>query len=1080
MRSDNFNTIKLMKSYILGVVTILLFISCNDPMPQAVREAYEQLPDRIDFNFHVKPILSDKCFACHGPDMANQKGGLRLDTPEDAFALLGEAKDHSAIVPGKLNKSHAYLRMISEDPDFIMPPPGFHLNLSHKEIATLSKWIEQGAAYKEHWAYISTTKETAAERSIDYFVSKKLEEKHLSFEEKATKETLIRRASFDLTGLPPTLEEIDAFVNTSDADAYEKLIDRLLSSKSYGEHMAANWLDVARYADSDGYLDDKHRNFSPYRDWVINAFNKNMSYEQFVTWQLAGDLIPDPSQESILATAFNRLNKRNSEAGIVFEEFRVEYTADRANTVGKAFLGLTFECARCHDHKYDPISQKDYYKMFGFFNSTFEIGTPVYGPDQTPGPALLLSSEEQGAQRNSLLAYIKRLENTSKSESQKASGFEKWKNKNNLTAEMLDKRINRATVAHYSLDNFIPRGKHSYESKEKRNRKKPASFREPVINSGKKGNAFFVSDYNSAALGEKVGWYERTDSFSLQFWVYPETTYEDVNIIWHCEDLRLGLKGYTFKLKENKPSFIMSHSWPQNAIEVTGSSALPEKEWSQITITYNGSSKANGISIYINGEKQEQTIDLDNLYKGILFEPNIHTYGFSGLTFGARDKFIPFKNGGLDEIKVFDRALTPLDVLFSYDKKKALAAIETSGSEREALLKGYYSAHRNEKVKTAEKQLKSAREEENKLVNGIPEIMVMGDLPKPRPTYVLNRGEYANIGEEVEPGFPESIFKSEKTYPKNRLGLSQWLFDKENPLTARVYVNRVWQQHFGTGIVETSDNFGSQGSLPSHPELLDYLAQYFIASGWDIKALHKKIMTSKTYMQHSGVTKEKYEIDSKNKFLARGPRFKLSAEMIRDNALAISGLLVDEAGGESVYPYQPDGLWDGLTTKGWAYKYLQDSGNGLYRRSMYTIWKRTAPPPSMLIFDAADRGVCTVKRKTTNTPLQALVLLNDPQYVEAARVLSENLLVEKASAEEQLQTAFRMVTGRKADAKEIHLLQKFYSEEFENFKNNSQLALDYVSTGAHLWNRSLDPNKIAALGVVINAIMNTDEAIIRK
>jgi hypothetical protein len=1059
-----------------------LMMACQDNKPMAIVEAEKDLPEIIDFNFDVKPILSDKCFACHGPDMANQKAGLRLDTPEGAFALLGEAKDHKAIVPGKLNKSHAYLRMISEDSEFRMPPPDFHLELTAKEIATISKWIEQGAEYKDHWAYISNDKvlNVDSEVSIDFFVTKKLRNENLNFEEQASKETLIRRASFDLTGLPPTLNEIDSFMNDNNASAYDNLLNNLLASKAYGERMTSNWLDVARYADSDGYLDDKHREFSPYRDWVIDAFNKNMSYEQFVTWQLAGDLIPDVSQESLLATAFNRLNKKNSEAGIVFEEYRVEYAADRTNTIGKAFLGLSLECARCHDHKYDPISQKDYYKMFGFFNSTFELGTPVYGPDQTPGPSLLLSSDEEKEKRESLLAYIKNLENAAETESIETLGFEQWKKKTEISAEMLQNNIARNTVAYYSLDTYDSIGKDRYHSKEARDREKAASFRQPVIKTGKKGNAFFVSDYNSAALGEKVGWYGRTDSFSLQFWVYPETIYEDVHVLWHCEDLRLGLKGYTFKLKENKPSFVMSHSWPQNAIEVTGETELPEREWSQITITYSGSSKANGISIYINGEKEEQAIDLDNLYKGILHESNIHTYGFGGITFGARGIFAPFKDGGLDEIKVFDEVLTPLEVLFSYDKKRALEAVGFESLEQEGLLKEYYSVHVNKDVRAIEKKLKVSREEENELVNEIPEIMVMGDLPKPRPTYVLKRGEYANIGEQVEPGVPESIFKSKKEYPKNRLGLSQWLFDKDNPLTARVFVNRIWQLHFGTGIVETSDDFGSQGSLPSHPELLDYLAKDFIASGWNIKALHKKIMTSKTYMQYSGITKEKLEIDPQNILLARGARFRLPAEMIRDNALAISGLLVDKIGGESVYPYQPDGLWDGLTTKGWAYKYLQEPGDGLYRRSLYTIWKRTAASPSMLIFDIADRGVCTVKRETTNTPLQALVLLNDPQYVEAARVLAEGLIIEKETDEEQLQAAFKWITGRKADEKEINLLNTFYSEEFENFKNNDQLALEYLSTGEHRWNRSLNPNKIAALGVVANAIMNTDEAIMRK
>jgi hypothetical protein len=1082
MIRGDFVKIKKMKFYMLGAVATLLLFSCNDSMPKEILEAYEKLPDDVDFNYHVKPILSDKCFACHGPDMANQKAGLRLDTPEGAFALLGEGKDHKAIVSGKLNKSHVYLRMISEDPEFKMPPADFHLELTSKEIATISKWIEQGAEYKEHWAYISSNdaENLESENSIDYFIEEKLKTEDLNLEDQASKETLIRRASFDLTGLPPSLDDIDAFVSNNDPKAYDDLVDRLLSSKSYGERMASSWLDVARYADSDGFLDDKHREFSPYRDWVIKSFNANMSYEQFVTWQLAGDLVHGANQESILATAFNRLNKRNSEAGIVFEEYRVEYNADRTNTVGKAFLGLSLECARCHDHKYDPISQKDYYQMFGFFNSTFEIGHPVYGPDQTPGPALLLSSEKEKKQRESLLEYIKDLENTNESERKETAGFESWKNQTKISGDLLQKRIKQNIVAHYPLDKFDSIGKARYQSKEEKNREKPASFRQPVIKTGQKGNAFFVSDYNSAALGKKVGWYERTDSFSLQFWVYPETIYEDVNIIWHCEDLRLGLKGYTFKLKDNKPSFVMSHSWPQNAIEVTGNKAIPEREWSQITITYSGTSKAKGISIFINGEKQDQKIDLDNLYKGILHEPNIHTYGFGGITFGARGKFTPFKDGGIDDITVFDKVLTPIEVLFSYDTKKALEVVKTEGGEGNEYLKEYYNAYANEEIKTIEQNLKKSREEENSLVNDVPEIMVMGDLPKPRKTYVLKRGEYGNLGEEVEPDVPEGIFKSEKKYPKNRLGLSQWLFDKDNPLTARVYVNRIWQMHFGTGIVETSDDFGSQGSLPSHPELLDYLAREFIESGWDIKALHKTIMTSKTYMQYSGITKEKYQIDPENKLLARGARFRFSAEMIRDNALAISGLLVDTLGGKSVYPYQPDGLWDGLTTKGWAYKYLQKPGSGLYRRSLYTISKRTAPSPSMSIFDMADRGVCTVKRETTNTPLQALVLLNDPQFLEVARVLAEDIITKKKSDEERLQTAFNVITGRKPDVKEITLLNNFYADEFENFKKNDQLATEYLSTGEHSWDRSLDPNQIAALGVVANAIMNTDEAIMRK
>ena len=524
----------------------------------------------------------------------------------------------------------------------------------------------------------------------------------------------------------------------------------------------------------------------------------------------------------------------------------------------------------------------------------------------------------------------------------------------------------------------------------------------------------------------------------------------------------------------------MSHSWPQNALEVTGSEAIPKKEWTRITVTYDGSSKAKGVGIYINGRKQELRIDLDNLYKGILHESNIHTYGFGGLTFGARGKFIPFKDGGLDEIKVFNRALTPLEVLFSYDNNQALKIIDSDNAESTLFLKDYYTQYVEKETQQIKNKLQKTRDLENNLVNDIDEIMVMGDLPKPRPTYVLDRGVYDAQAEQVEPGTPERIFQFEENLPKNRLGLAKWLFDKKNPLTSRVFVNRIWQMHFGKGIVKTSDDFGSQGSLPSHPQLLDWLALNFQEFNWDIKAMHKMILTSKTYRQHSRITEKSLQKDPENILLSRGTRFRFPAEMIRDNALAISGLLVDKIGGKSVYPYQPEGLWADLTRKGWAYKYLQEPGEGLYRRSLYTIWKRTAPPPSMLIFDMADRGVCTVKRTATNTPLQALVLLNDPQFVEAARVLAENLIQDESEVEKRLYTAFRLITGRQPEKKELQLLSEFYHEELQNFNENKNSAEEYLQVGDQQWNRKFDAAEVAALGVVVNGIMNTDEAITNK
>lgn len=1079
------NMPKPLSTFTLITVGLLFLVGCTNDKPEEIRVAQKALPEVIDFNFHVKPILSDKCFACHGPDKANQKADLRLDTSEGAFKALSEGG--AAIVPGSLSKSQAFQRMISNDPELIMPPPESHLQLTTEEIATLAKWIEQGAAYKPHWSYLPMESASPPEvrdgekvkNPIDNFILKRLEREGVTYSEEASKEMLIRRASFDLKGLPPGLDEIDDFVNDTSPDAYTKMLDRLMASSAYGERMAADWMDVARFADSDGYLDDKHRDFSPWRDWTIGAFNRNMPYDQFVTWQLAGDLIEKPTQESILATAFNRLNKRNSEAGIVFEEYRVEYAADRTNTLGKAFMGLSVECARCHDHKYDAISQKDYYKLFGFFNSTFEIGTPVYGPDQTPGPALLLSTEEQQEQIEFLNKTIEERENKL-AQLKKNAGQTRDKSMVNVSKDMLDLGIKKSLKAHYPFDYFKNLENGKFETANLLDHTKPAKASQPIFKEGKNGNAFFVSDYNSITMGEKVGWYERTEPFSVQLWVRPDTLYGEAAVVWHSENLRLGLKGYSVTLRDNKVEFVMAHSWPQNAIQVTTKKALTPKEWFQLTFTYDGSSKASGVNVYIDGVRQPVTIDYDNLYKGILYEYDIHTYGFSSLQCGTRAKFVPFKNGGIDELKVFDRSLTSLEVLYTFDQNKALDFLAERTEESDAHLSEYITARFNKEIARLQDSLKVSRNEANALLNSIPEIMVMGDMPEPRPTYILERGLYSARGEEVEPGVPEAVMPFDEKLPKNRLGLARWLLDRKNPLTARVYVNRVWQMHFGKGLVSTSDDFGNQGSLPSHPQLLDWLALYFIDSGWDIKGLHKLIMTSAAYRQSSVITDDMLEKDPENILLARGPRFRLPAEMIRDNALAISGLLVDKIGGESVYPYQPPGLWEALSTKGWRYRYLQEPGEGLYRRSLYTIWKRTAPPPSMLIFDIADRGVCTVQRTTTSTPLQALVLLNDPQFVEASRVLAEGLLKEGLVLDKMLNKAFRMVTGRLPDEKEAHIIQDFYTKEYESFSQNSDDALAYLGVGEKEWDDSLDPAKLSALGVVVNGMMNTAEAYFRN
>ena len=917
------------------------------------------------------------------------------------------------------------------------------------------------------------------ENEIDYFVKKKLDEVNISPSIKADKETLIRRLSFTLTGLPPSVDEIDAFLADESTYAYEKLIDRLLLSPHYGERMASEWMDVARYADSDGYLDDKHRDFSPWRDWVINSFNENLSYEKFVTYQLAGDLIPKANQSTKIATAFNRLHKKNSEAGIIFEEYRNEYVADRTITFGKAFLGMTMECARCHDHKYDPISQKNFYEISSFFNNTNEIGHAGYGPGQVAGPSLLLTNDEQ----ETLIDYIK---NELKSQNEKIvqnlslneQTFEKWYTEKKLAIKQIKKNINRGLVAHYPFDELVPRGKtKSFSSSSLIPGQKSATLYEPIINKIQPQKGFLIGEYTQMKLPDKLGWFDQTDPFTLSFSIYADHKDRESIVFGHCEQIRLGLKGYSFFINDNKLKFIIARSWPQNAIEIETLQPISIKKWSQITITYDGKGSVGGIQIYINGKKAAVERKGDELYKSILFEPDIHTYGFEGFKIGSSHKLKAFDGGGFDDLKIYNRELTAIEVAYQndFDLFNQLSVGELS--KERLLFKDYFFKNIEPTNKALNDEYLNLRKKLTRTIDPIPELMIMGDMKSPRPTYVLKRGLYNEIGEEVFPNTPEVILEFDKQLPKNRLGLSKWLFDRRNPLTARVFVNRIWQMHFGKGLTTSSDDFGNQGRLPSHPKLLDWLSNYFMDNGWDIKKLHKKILSSATFKQASKIREDLANIDPENYLLAKGSSQRMSAEMIRDNALKVSGLLVPKIGGKSVYPYQPSGLWD-LSDKSWRYRYQHDKDENLYRRSLYTFWKRSAPPPSMLIFDTPNRDLCSVKRTLTSSPLQALLLLNDPQFIEAARVMAENSILSKEkSIDKKLSTLYREIIGRTIREGELEILLRFYNEEKEKFSKNQSKAIAYLKTGEKPMNSDIEVVNMAALATVISGMMNTAEAI---
>jgi cytochrome c553 len=741
----------------------------------------ERLPPAISYNFHVRPILADKCFACHGPDANKREAGLRLDIPDSAYRHLKDNPAAFALVPEKPEESHVFLRISSPDTTERMPPPSSNLTLSARDIKIIEKWIRQGARYEPHWAFVAPEKpaipeveaENWPQNEIDYFILRSIEDHGLEAGGKADKELLLKRASLDITGLPPSLEMMDRFLAHDSPDAWEQVIDQLLASPAYGERMAIYWCDVARYADSYGYQDDNLRTQWPWRDWVIHAFNTNMPYDRFVTWQIAGDMLPDATREQVLATAFNRNHKFTEEGGVIDEEYRIEYVTDKTNTLGKGLLALTVECAKCHDHKYDPISQKDYYSLFAFFNNTYE-------------------------------------------------------------------------------------------------------------------------------------------------------------------------KGYEGDITQSKT------------------------------------------------------------------------------------------------------AKPPMMKLSDQEVREVLTFI--SKKDTSSLL-----------------------------------VSVMGERDSLRKTYVLNRGNYDAPTVEVTPATPESILQFDETLPRNRLGLAKWLVDKRNPLTARVFVNRMWQEFFGKGIVETSGDFGMQGKLPSHPELLDWMAVDFMEHGWDIKRLIKQLLTSATYMQSATVTPEKLAKDPDNVYLSRAPRYRLSAELVRDLLLASSGLLVRDIGGPSVKPYQPDGMWEASTSgRGLLATYRQDHGEDLYRRGLYTFIKLTVPPPSMIIFDGSNRDQCEVRRLRTNTPLQALVMMNDPHVLEASRVLAARLLSETSTEQEKIEKAFRLIVCRRPTSEELSILAGYFDEEKKQFSKTPQKAEALLKVGEYPPDSMPDQASHAALMQVICSIYNLEEAITKS
>ncbi len=1047
------------------LLTVVLMTVCArqaNPL-RAAERASPSDPVAVDFVRDIRPILSDRCYPCHGPDGESREADLRLDQRQSALSVLS---------PEEPSESEVLRRIFSDDPDEQMPPPSSSLKitLSQAERELLRQWIQQGAPYANHWSFQPLRPVTVPEQddqgwstnAIDRFILRRLLQAGMVPSARADKRTLIRRVCLDLTGLPPTEEQISRFLRDQSPSAYENLVDRLLASPAYGERMTAHWLDVARYSDSYGYQVDRDRFVWPWRDWVIRAFNDNMPYDRFITEQLAGDLLPpaaDPEQteQQILATTFNRLHPQKVEGGSTPEEFRVEYVSDRTQTFATSMLGLTFECARCHDHKYDPLTQREYYQLSAFFNNIDEAGLYSYFTSSVPTPTLLLTDAPLRQALSQARRAIERArsELTSVTESAAAaSSFQQWLSDRPTLPDPL-----AGQVAHLDFETDIA----------------PPNKRVDGVH----GKAVELT--GDDGIGLPVGNFSRDVPFSVSLWMQTPDRKERA-VVFHRSRAwtDAGSRGYQLLIEQGQLSASLIHFWPGNAMRVRTRREIPVGPWIHVTMTYDGSSRAEGLRLYINGNLAETTVVRDHLIK------NITGGGGDNITIGERFRDRGFTGGRVDDFRVFQRELTPIEVRQLHDNQSLAKLLakpqeELTTADKEALF-SYFLATAFPPYAQAVEALRVARKSHNDRIDQVQEIMVMRELDQRRPTFVLRRGAYDAPTDPVDPDTPAVLPPFPADQPRNRLGLARWLTQPDHPLTARVAVNRFWQLLMGRGLVGTPEDFGSQGAMPTHPELLDWLAHDFVSHGWNIKRLLKQIVMSSTYRQRSDVTDQLLAQDPQNRLLGRAPSYRLDAEMLRDQALHVSGLLQSQLGGPPARPYELATSFKPSTP---------DTGAGLYRRSVYTYWKRTAPAPVMMTLDAAKRDVCTVRRERTATPLQALVLLNDPQMVEASRVLAENYLkgavdpTENSSAKVTTRTLaelYASIVGRPPSDDQMPVLERLWQEQHDLFARNAQQAEQFVAQGSGKspCDPSLAPVDVAALAAVANTLMNFDRTVMKR
>jgi len=1007
----------------------------------------------IEFARDVRPILSDRCFACHGPDAAKREAGLRLDLRDAAIKKL--ASGHAAIVPGDSSQSELVRRLTVHDLDQRMPPAASKLSVSPSEVEVLRRWIDEGAAYTLHWSFEplpaviqlpKVRQSNWVQNGIDAFVLARLEREGIAPSPPSSPAAYLRRVSLAINGLPPSFEQLDSFI--ADGDVI-RAVDELLHSNRYGERMASEWLDIARYADTFGYQSDVERPVWPWRDWVIESFNANLPYDEFATWQIAGDLLPDATREQQLATAFQRLHRQTNEGGSVEAEMRLEYVADRTETFATAFLGLTVGCARCHDHKFDPVTQREYYELSAFFDNIDESGLYSHFTRATPTPALSLVTDQQSTEEAEAAAKVAELEieleqyaSTSRAEALLAAAAHRE------GADRNSEHGHAGTFAFESLTKGVLVNATDAAL--------PGRIGEsPTLVDGVVGKAIQFKGENWAKF-PKVGDFDRHQPFSLAFWLRVPEQY-DRSVVMHRSKswTDAGSRGYELLIEDGELSFALVHFWPGNAIRIRANQKLVSDTWTHVTLVYDGSSRADGMTMFVDGEVAETRVIRDCLTR------TIQGGGADALTLAERFRDKGFKGGAIDELLVYRRELTRGEAA----RLSGRGAAATQDEELQFYYRAVHPGYRQklEALRLARLRLGRARD-------GQAEIMVMREMETRRATYVRPRGSYLAQGERVDRKTPAFLPQSEA---KDRLALARWLTDPAHPLAARVAVNRIWQMHFGAGLVGTSEDFGSQGTPPSHPKLLDWLARWFIDSGWDMKALHRLIATSATYAQSSSAATELRERDPENRLLGRGPRYQLSAEVLRDQALWASGLLVERIGGRPVKPYQPPGLWQEKSGS----VYHRAKGEGLYRRSLYTYWKRTSPPPAMMLLDASQRDVCVMRRQSTSTPLQALLMLNDPQFVEPARVWAERLVAAPGNDQEQLAAVFRRLTSRAATAAELKILMVALQEQRQSYRRDPDRAQQTATIGDHKPAVDVDVVDVAAWTMVISMLMNFDEVV---